>query len=114
MSDMKVVIESNVSRLKSTFAQSTAAIASRTTIPTSCYDLWQKRASLHIALDATLELLPMRDLAWNAVTSVANDENVADRENNKVRFCEQEMSFATARHLALAGRGKKPCLNAVV
>jgi hypothetical protein len=103
MSDLKLAIEGNVGRLKSTFAQSASAISGRAAIPASCYDLWQRRANLHAPLEATLELLPMRELAWNVLTSVASDENVVDGEANTVRFCGQEISFATARHLALTG-----------
>lgn len=102
MTELNLAIEGSIERLKSTYAQSASAVSGKASIPASCYDLWQKRASLHAELKDTLELMPMRESAWNVVNSVLDDEKVADRTDSIVLFCGQSMPFGTARHLALS------------
>ncbi len=102
MSDLKGVIETSVTSLKSTLTLSTSGLSNPNKIPADCYNLWRRRAELHASLEATLGLLPMRDLGWNVLTSVANDEKVVDRATSLLRFCGQDMPFCTARHLALS------------
>lgn len=71
-------------------------------LSSDCYDLWRRRAELHRSLLETRELFPIRDAALAISDAVVGDENLADVEMNRVRFCGQIMTFAAARHLAMA------------
>ena len=44
---------------------------SRSAIPPTCYQQWTKRAMLYQSLEGTSQIIPIRQVAWNSVKSIA-------------------------------------------
>ena len=102
MADLKAVIESTSNALEGVHARLATTMGTNTTVPLDCYRVWMQRAALHSQLKATIGLLPMRTNSWTIINTILTDRNIRDRGSSLVLFCDQEMQFAVARHLALS------------
>lgn len=73
----------------------------RTSLPAKCWERWIKRAELHRLLGETAEILPARQVAWDAVQAVSAATNLDGARPNTIGYGGVNVDFSIARHLAL-------------
>jgi hypothetical protein len=99
---LKQQIEISADNLTRILREVTLATSVKTLLPAECYNTWQARSELHRSLRETAALLGIRDEARTVLDALLKDDIIVDRTSNKVRFVVKELTFATARHLALS------------
>lgn len=72
-------------------------------LPPALSDNWKRLLSNVVTtLVGTLDLFPIRDNALDVIQKLAKTMGEEKADNNKVKYCEFEIDFSNARHLALA------------
>lgn len=112
MADLKQQVEESAKALRTAWA-GLSKVPDSASLPSKCYELWMKRASLHVALTGTIAIFEARAEAWKVVKVVAESEPIIPADvpsgdptirtsPNIVMYSSVPMEYSVARHLALA------------
>ncbi|EAQ78805.1 hypothetical protein [Blastopirellula marina] len=98
MAELEEQVGVAASELK--IAWTTVKNTANSSLPTKCFEHWEKRAKLHELLTRTIPVFKAREKAWEVVQGVAFAEELNGKPG-LVSYGGIEMEFAVARHLAL-------------